>query len=30
VTTRKVGQWVFFKRDEEAIAAFLQHINGAL
>ena len=30
VTTRKVGQWVFFKRDEEAIAAFLQHIKGAL
>jgi ArsR family transcriptional regulator len=30
VTTRKVGQWVFFKRDEEKIAAFLHHINRAL
>ena len=30
VTTRKVGQWVFFKRDEDRIAAFLHHINSAL
>jgi ArsR family transcriptional regulator len=30
VTTRKVGQWVFFKRDEEKIAAFLDKINRAL
>ena len=30
VTTRKVGQWVFFKRDEDKIAAFLHHINSAL
>ena len=30
VTTRKVGQWVFFKRDDDKIAAFLHHINGAL
>ena len=30
VTTRKVGQWVFFKRDEDKIAAFLHHINRAL
>ncbi|MCQ4631009.1 helix-turn-helix domain-containing protein [Shinella sp. CPCC 100929] len=30
VTTRKVGQWVFFKRDDEKIAAFLHHINRAL
>jgi ArsR family transcriptional regulator len=30
VTTRKIGQWVFFKRDEDKIAAFLHHINGSL
>ena len=30
VTTRKVGQWVFFKRDDEKIAAFLHNINSAL
>lgn len=30
VTTRKVGQWVFFKRDGDKIAAFLHHINRAL
>lgn len=30
VTTKKIGQWVFFKRDDEKIAAFLHHINGAL
>ncbi|MCD1263383.1 helix-turn-helix domain-containing protein [Shinella sp. AETb1-6] len=30
VTTRKVGQWVFFRRDEDKIAAFLHHINSTL
>lgn len=30
VTSRKVGQWIFFKRNEEAIQAFLQAINGDL
>jgi len=30
VTTRKVGQWVFYKRNEETIAAFLDHMNRAL
>jgi DNA-binding transcriptional ArsR family regulator len=23
VTTRRVGQWIFYRRDEEAIAAFV-------
>lgn len=26
VTTRRVGQWVFYQRDEAAIQAFLQHL----
>ena len=30
VTTRRVGQWVFYKRDEETIAAFLKHLDGSL
>ena len=30
VTTRKVGQWVFYKRDEAAIAAFLATLSHAL
>lgn len=29
VTTRRVGQWVFYRRNEETIAAFLKTI-GAL
>ncbi|MEK1866050.1 MAG: metalloregulator ArsR/SmtB family transcription factor [Ensifer adhaerens] len=27
VTTRKVGQWIFYRRDEETIAAFLESIG---
>jgi ArsR family transcriptional regulator len=30
VTSRKVGQWIFFKRNEEVIRAFLQAMNGDL
>jgi DNA-binding transcriptional ArsR family regulator len=30
VTQRKVGQWVFYKRDEEAIRAFLDRIGHEL
>ena len=27
VTTRRVGQWIFYSRDEETIAAFLKSIG---
>lgn len=27
VTTRRVGQWVFYRRNEETIAAFLKTIG---
>lgn len=30
VTSKRVGQWVFFKRDEAVIQAFLQHMHGDL
>ena len=30
VTTRRVGQWIFYKRNEDTIAAFLRHINNTL
>jgi ArsR family transcriptional regulator len=30
VSSKKVGQWHFFKRNEEAIQAFLEHISQAL
>jgi ArsR family transcriptional regulator len=30
VTARKVGQWVFFKRDEAAIAALLARLQDEL
>ncbi|MDH1262160.1 metalloregulator ArsR/SmtB family transcription factor [Pseudomonas sp. GD03944] len=30
ITSRKVGQWHFFKRNEPAIQAFLQHIGTEL
>ena len=30
VTNRKVGQWHFFKRNEEVIQAFLEHISREL
>ena len=30
VTTKRVGQWVFYRRNEATITAFLDHINGDL
>ncbi|MEN0106938.1 MAG: helix-turn-helix transcriptional regulator [Pseudomonas sp.] len=30
VTSRKVGQWNFFKRNEEVIQAFITHLYDAL
>jgi len=30
VSTRKVGQWSFFKRDEAAIQAFLEQLQQGL
>lgn len=30
VSTKRVGQWIFYKRNEETIAAFLKHINTTL
>jgi DNA-binding transcriptional ArsR family regulator len=30
VTSRRVGQWIFFKRNEDTINAFLDHINHRL
>ncbi|MDG9924281.1 MULTISPECIES: helix-turn-helix transcriptional regulator [unclassified Pseudomonas] len=30
VTCRKVGQWSFFKRNEEAIQAFLRNLDAQL
>ena len=30
VTSRRVGQWIFFKRDEATIQAFLEHIHHSL
>ncbi|MGK5027191.1 ArsR/SmtB family transcription factor [Janthinobacterium sp. RB2R34] len=30
VSTKKVGQWSFFKRDDTAIAAFLEHMQQDL
>ena len=30
VTSRRVGQWIFFKRDEATIQAFLEHIHHGL
>jgi len=30
VTTRRVGQWIFYQRDEAAIADFLARIHDAL
>ncbi|MDR5753592.1 MULTISPECIES: metalloregulator ArsR/SmtB family transcription factor [unclassified Caballeronia] len=30
VTSKRIGQWVFFKRDEAVIQAFLDHINTGL
>ena len=30
VTSRRVGQWVYFKRNETTIQAFLDHMHQAL
>ncbi len=30
VTTQRIGQWVYFKRNEEAIQAFLAVLNDGL
>lgn len=30
VTTKRIGQWVFFKRNEPVIEAFLAYMNGQL
>ena len=30
VTTRRVGQWIFYKRNEETIAAFLKQLSQEL
>ena len=30
ITSRKVGQWIYYKRNEEAIKAFLDHMNEGL
>lgn len=30
VTSKRVGQWVFFKRNEAVIQAFLEHMNADL
>ncbi len=30
ITGKRVGQWVFYKRNEAAIAAFLNHMSQAL
>jgi ArsR family transcriptional regulator len=30
VTTKRVGQWIFYKRNEETIAAFLKQLTQDL
>ncbi|TAL96739.1 MAG: transcriptional regulator [Paraburkholderia sp.] len=30
VTAKRVGQWVFFKRNEAVIQAFIEHMNADL
>ncbi|MDE1007669.1 helix-turn-helix transcriptional regulator [Paraburkholderia agricolaris] len=30
VTSKRVGQWVFFKRNEAVIQAFLEYMNNGL
>ena len=30
VTTQRAGQWTFFKRNEEVIRAYLDHMNASL
>lgn len=30
ISSRRVGQWVYFKRDEATIQAFIDHMNQGL
>ena len=30
VTSQRVGQWIYYKRNEETIKAFLDHMNQGL
>ena len=30
IVSRRVGQWIFYKRDKEVIKAFLDHMNQGL
>ena len=30
VSSKRIGQWIFFKRNEETIQAFLDHVNHKL
>jgi len=30
ITSKRVGQWIFFSRNEATIGAFLEHVNGAI
>lgn len=30
VTSKQIGQWIFFRRNDEVIDAFLHHMNGDL
>ncbi|UOD28655.1 helix-turn-helix transcriptional regulator [Massilia violaceinigra] len=30
ITGRKVGQWIYYKRNEDTIKAFLDHLNQGL
>ncbi|MET0963690.1 MAG: helix-turn-helix transcriptional regulator [Noviherbaspirillum sp.] len=30
ISSRRVGQWIFFKRNEAVISAFLAQLNGGL
>jgi ArsR family transcriptional regulator len=30
VTTRRIGQWVFYKRNDDTITAFLKHLDRDL
>ncbi len=30
ISSRRVGQWIFYKRNEETIKAFLEHMTNGL
>jgi ArsR family transcriptional regulator len=30
ISSRRVGQWVFYKRNEDTIEAFLSHMNSTI